>query len=202
MGKAIAGGAAQGLAGGLVGGGGGGGSMGATRAMTPEQMELMKKLGEQLGLNLDQIGEIFNRDVSQLPIYQQGQETLSKLMGEGFDEAAFQSGVADPARKQLVEQTLPAVQERFIGAGGGRSSAANRALASAGTDLESSLAQQRFGAIEAQKNRAMQAAMGGLGFAELPFKQQTTNMQQFLQALGIGLEPAETIIMGGGGGGK
>jgi len=54
----------------------------------------------------------------------------------------FQTSVADPARQQFQEQTLPGIQERFIAGGGSRSGAVNRAGVQAGSNLESSLSGQ------------------------------------------------------------
>jgi len=73
------------------------------------------------------------------------QEVFTKLLGD-FDPAAltemFQTSVGDPARTQFRRQTIPGIQERFIGAGAGRSGAAMRAATGAGADLESGLSGQ------------------------------------------------------------
>lgn len=73
------------------------------------------------------------------------QEVFSKLLGD-FDPTSlqkmFQTSVADPARQQFQQQTLPGIQEKFIAGGGSRSGAFNRAATGAGANLETGLAAQ------------------------------------------------------------
>lgn len=81
--------------------------------------------------------------ISALTPEQQG--LFTKLMTD-FDPTEltdmFQSSVADPARQQFQQKTLPGIQERFIAGGGGGSGALNRAAVGAGADLESGLSGQ------------------------------------------------------------
>ena len=78
----------------------------------------------------------------------QGIDTLAQMAQQfpeffqslAFDPSrtteAFQQGVARPAMQEFQEQIAPGIQERFIGAGAGRSSAGQRALGTAGARLE------------------------------------------------------------------
>lgn len=91
------------------------------------------------------------------------QDVLSKLLGD-FDpsslETMFKGSVADPARQQFQQQTLPGIQERFIAGGASRGGAMNRAAVGAGANLESGLsaqlAQLLGGAEQGQLNRQAQ----------------------------------------------
>lgn len=93
------------------------------------------------------------------------QALFSKMMGD-FDpsslEQMFQTSVADPARQQFQQQTIPGIQERFISGGGARSGAMNRAAVGAGSQLESGLsgqlAQLLANAEQAQLGRQTQLA--------------------------------------------
>lgn len=62
----------------------------------------------------------------------------------GYDEDLFQKGVVDPAMKQYENQILPSIQQRFIDANAGSSSALNQALSQSATDLQSALSGQRL----------------------------------------------------------
>lgn len=83
---------------------------------------------------------------------------------------AFEQSVAAPARQQFAEQTAPAIMERLIGAGAGRSGAAQMQLANAGSQLEQALA----GTLAQQLQQREQ------------FSQQA-QLQALMQALGLGL---------------
>jgi len=73
------------------------------------------------------------------------EQAFSGLLKD-FDPASltnmFQTSVADPARQEFQEKTLPGIQERFIAGGGSRSGALNRAGTQAGANMESSLSGQ------------------------------------------------------------
>lgn len=87
------------------------------------------------------------------------QSAMSTLLGQGMQglqntSLDFQP-IADLARKQFREETIPGLAERFTALGGGqRSSAFGQQLGKAGSDLESQLAAlgsqynlQKFGAL-------------------------------------------------------
>lgn len=92
----------------------------------------------------------------QSAISQTLQQALSRLGGPG--ESPF-APVANQARQNFQQQTIPSILERFtsLGAGGGRSGVLGQQLGQAGANLESNLASQEI--------------------------------QQLLQLLGIGLTP-------------
>jgi len=72
----------------------------------------------------------------------------------------FEQAVADPARRALMEQQLPALQEQFIGQDALRSSAFNRAFSQATTGLERDLAGQRAGFVDLRQQQALQNILG------------------------------------------
>lgn len=70
----------------------------------------------------------------------------------------FQQGVVDPAMRQYENQILPSIQQRFVDANAGSSSALNQALSQSAGDLSSVLAGKR---IDLQGSMANQQ-LGGL----------------------------------------
>jgi len=162
--------------------------------LSPEQQEGLNNL---FGAINPQIGDVFGniqQDMTQGQPYQQGMGALSSLL-QDFDPTAtreaFQTGVADPARKAFQEQTIPGIAERFAGAGAVSSSGLGRQLTSAATDLEGSLAgilSQNLLQGE-QGHRALQSQGVGqaLQFAMAPGQEQAQQQQSLLSALGLGL---------------
>lgn len=65
------------------------------------------------------------------------------LLG-GYSEDLFQKGVVQPAMQNYEQQVLPAIQQRFVDANSGSSSALNQALTQSAGDLENTLAGQRL----------------------------------------------------------
>lgn len=94
-----------------------------------------------------------------------GQGPFASIFG-GFDPEQinqfFQTGVADPMRKQFQERTLPGLAQRTVGAGLSRSSGLQRQIGQQENDLEdrlmAMLAQQQMGARES----ALQRQRGGI----------------------------------------
>lgn len=91
-------------------------------------------------------------------------EALTKGSGPladlfGFDEEAFKSGVEEPALKNFMENILPQLQESFIAGNAVGGSGMQRAQGKAATDLQSKLAELRYGAM----NQANQNKLQGLG---------------------------------------
>jgi len=97
-----------------------------------------------------------------------GQGPLAGAIG-GFnpEEIAqfFQTGVAEPARKQFFERTAPGLQQRAAASGLSRSSGLQRMIEEQQGDLEGQLsallAQQQMGARESALERQLRAA--GIG---------------------------------------
>lgn len=91
----------------------------------------------------------------------QQQEMFTKagdIYGNMAGPEAFQTGFVDPMMMQFQQQTLPAVQQRFVDANAGSSSALNQALAQSAQDLQTQLGQYY---MQAQQG----AAQGYAGLA-------------------------------------
>ena len=83
-----------------------------------------------------------------------GEGPLKDLFGQ-FNEEEFQKGVVKPSLQTFEEEILPNLQHKFIGAGTAKGGAAQYAKNKAAVDFATKLAQQRYQAIEQQKqNRA------------------------------------------------
>jgi len=77
-------------------------------------------------------------------------------------EDVFQKAVVDPTMMQYEQQVLPSIQQRFVDANAGSSSALNQALAQSATDLSTVLGSQYLDFYK--QNQANQlAALSGLG---------------------------------------
>ena len=93
----------------------------------------------------------------------QQQQAFSDILSQSMDQfqgSDFSFGpIADRARKQFQEQTVPSLAERFTGLGGQRSSAFGQQVGQAGADLESQLAamESQFGLEE---GKLLQSLMG------------------------------------------
>lgn len=93
------------------------------------------------------------------------QQALNQLLGMGLgglQKTPFDfQPIADQARTNFAQKTIPSIAERFTALGGQRSSAFNQALGSAGSGLETDLA-----AMGSQYNLGQQSnllALLGLG---------------------------------------
>ena len=78
----------------------------------------------------------------------------------------FQKAYVDPAMQTFNQQVLPAVQQRFVDANAGSSSALNQALAQSASDLTTALGSQYGNFYQNQQNRGndilkMLMQMGG-----------------------------------------
>lgn len=112
--------------------------------LTPEQKALVKRQNE---LAYQQYSELYGpgKHVTDSPAYQQGMTALSSMMGEYDPQMAmnaFNQNVADPARQNFQEQTVPGITERFAGGGGLRSGAYSGQLLREGQNLEKGLSGQ------------------------------------------------------------
>jgi len=125
------------------------------------------------------------------------QQIFSKLLGD-FDPSAltemFQTSVADPARQQFQEQTLPGIQERFIGGGGARSGAVGRAGVQAGANLESGLAGQ-LSQILAQAQESQLGRQTGLATANISdmYEPKDSNWMSLLGPIAGGLASSTPV---------
>lgn len=85
---------------------------------------------------------------------------------KGFDETKlmdfYQKGLVDPTIQTYQEQVLPSIQERFIDANAGSSSALNQALAKSATDLSSGLSGQLAGLLYQGQQQGAQNQLGAL----------------------------------------
>lgn len=74
----------------------------------------------------------------------------------------FQQAYVDPAMLTFEQQVLPAIQERFVGANAGSSSALNQALAQSATDLSTMLGSQMGQFYQGQQQLGQQGQLGAL----------------------------------------
>jgi hypothetical protein len=125
--------------------------------LTPEQSQVLATLLGSLGTP---------PTASQNPLYQQGSDVLSMLLGGGGDQA-----LEAPIMQQYQQDILPSIMERFSGSRG--SGSLNQTLSQSSVDLAMQLAGMR------SQNR-----MGALGqvpqYASMP-------MSDYLNLAGLGL---------------
>jgi hypothetical protein len=110
-----------------------------------------------------------------------------------FNEQGFAQGVREPALKQLKEQTLPGILEKYSGGGMRGGSGMRNALTKAGVDLESQLAQLKYGAQQQQTQNRLQGLGLGLGTKQIEnfYKPGTEGaLQGFVKGAGEGLGKA------------
>jgi hypothetical protein len=85
---------------------------------------------------------------------------------QGFDSTQlmdfYQKGLVNPTIQTYQEQVLPSIQERFIDANAGSSSALNQALAKSATDLSSGLSGQLSGLLYQGQQQGSQNQLGAL----------------------------------------
>lgn len=108
------------------------------------------------------------------------QQALSQLQSP---QAAFEP-IAQQARTQFEQRTIPSIAERFTAMGGQRSSAFGQQLGQAGAGLEESLAS--LGAQFGQRQQQLGVGLAGLGlqpqFETLITPGQPGFLQQSLKA--------------------
>lgn len=133
------------------------------------------------------------------------QSAFSKILGMGLSglerpTAGFEP-IAQQARTQFAQQTIPSIAERFTAMGGQRSSAFPQALGQAGAGLEQSLAAQQ--AQYGLQNQGLLQQLLGFGlapqFETLRYKPQPSGFETgvlspLFQGLGSALP---TLAMGG-----
>jgi len=80
----------------------------------------------------------------------------------GDYQELFQQSYVNPALQALNRQILPSIQQQFVDANAGSSSALNQALAEAATDVTTNLGSQ-FGQFFQQQQQNKLGALGQLG---------------------------------------
>lgn len=115
-----------------------------------------------IGLQTQEQGDFLSNLLSGL-----GPEAGQALMGliQGADPAQtqdlFQQSFIDPAMMTFEQQVLPAIQQRFVDANAGSSSALNQALGQSAADLSTMLGSQMGQFYQGQQQNALSAL--GLG---------------------------------------
>lgn len=114
--------------------------------MTPEQQNYLQSvIGGDTG---QQAGQAYRQ--------------FLQPQGVGDYQDIFQQTYIDPAMQTYQQQVLPGIQQRFVDADAGSSSALNQALAQSAQDLSTSLGSQ-FGQFYQQQQANQLAALGQLG---------------------------------------
>lgn len=130
---------------------------------------------------------------------QSGEGPLADIFGK-FNEGAFQQGVREPALKQLREETIPGILNKYGGGGMRGGSGMRNALAKAGSDLEAQLAQLMYGAQQQQVENRLKGLNLGLGTQQVQnfYKPGTEgSLQGFVRGAGQGLARGATGAMVG-----
>lgn len=78
------------------------------------------------------------------------------------NEDIFQKSVVDPTMQVYNQQVIPGIQQRFVDANAGSSSALNQALGQSATDLGTMLGSQYLDFFKQQQANTL-SALGGLG---------------------------------------
>lgn len=89
------------------------------------------------------------------------QNFLQPYSAEQYQDV-FNQAVVDPAMMQYEQQVLPAIQQRFVDANAGSSSALNQALAQSAGDLTTQLGSQYLNFFNQQQANQL-SALSGLG---------------------------------------
>lgn len=86
-----------------------------------------------------------------------GYESLLQPMDAQSQQNLFNQSYIQPAQQALERNILPAIQQRFVDVGAGRSSALNQALSQAATDVSTQLGSQMGGFQQQQQQQLLQA---------------------------------------------
>jgi len=163
------------------------GSQGQTSLLSPEQQQF---LGGSLGGMGGQAGQAFQQFLQP-----QSQADL---------QSSFQQGVVDPMMQTYEQQTVPALQQRFVDANASSSSALNQALGQSAQDLTTSLGSQFLPFIQGQQSNTLQALnqLGGMAGQKTFQPTQTqgllSSILEMLGNLGGGLlsKPPNSLAAG------
>jgi hypothetical protein len=124
---------------------GGASQTGTANLLTPEQQQFLSSI---YGSANPLAGNAFAQFLQ--PLDQQSMQD------------AFQKGVVDPSMKTFNQQIVPAIQQRFVDANAGSSSALNQALSQSAQDLSTSLGGQYLNFMQGQQGNTLNA-LGQLG---------------------------------------
>lgn len=114
--------------------------------LTPQQQQFLGGILGQPGIG-NQAGQAYSQ--------------FLQPSGEAT-EAMFQKSVEEPAMQFFQQKAIPAIQQSFVDANAGSSSALNQALAQGAADLSTSIGSQ-YGDFFKQQQANQLAALGGLG---------------------------------------
>lgn len=116
-------------------------------------------------------------------------------------QSAFQKGVVDPTMQTYNQQVVPGLQQRFVDANAGASSALNQALSQSANDLSTSLGSQYLQYQQGQQQNTLNALgqLGGLA-GQRTFEPMINQQQGILGSLlGAGGQIGAGLAMGPGG---
>ena len=118
-----------------------------------------------------------------------GYSQMAQGMNPKQMQGAFQKSVVDPTMKQYEQQVLPSIQQRFVDADAGSSSALNQALTQSASDVTTGLGSQYLNFLQGQQSNQLNALQGMGGLAGQQTFQPMVNQNQgllgpLLQALG------------------
>lgn len=168
VGSAVAGAGVSHLLGGS--GSGSGGQVTQTSGFTPDQLALLKQIGDQVSGQIGQGAEAYPGQEAAGP--SDIQNSLFSLMGSAPDLAGWANGqltsnktydptaardywnqsFVQPAEQNFNENTLPALMEQFAGQGALSSGGFNRAVTKAAGDMNTQLGGQLGNILYQDKN--------------------------------------------------
>ena len=128
----------------------------------------------------------------------QGYGQMAQGMSPEEMQAAYQKSVVDPSMQTYNQQIVPGLQQRFVDAGAGSSSALNQALAGSAENLTTSLQGGYIPFMQGQQSNQLQA-LSGLGGLAGQRTFQPYQQQGLLNSLiGAGGQLGAASIGGGG----
>lgn len=158
--------------------------VGTTSTMSSEQLQLLKDLIGKASSGVQDGGQFYagQRVAGSSPIqnsafnsinsllrgtnFQQPlTDSLTKPVSDSFDYAGtqdfYKKAIYDPAMKTFMNETAPAIQEKYVSQNalesGGYNRALTKSMADMATDTQGQMANILYGSEEAQKNRDFNA---------------------------------------------
>jgi len=187
-----------------------GGVTGYADTMTPLQQRNLGNLNQLIDQNMGRGVESYGGDYTAGASGNQQQtfDLVQQLLGGGggmgqsqdflqnltkpYDPTSanefFNKGIRDPTMKDWEENTLPSIQEHFIGQNAGRSGAANRAISGSGADLMAMLSGEKARTLYGDKQQYTQNALQGVS--------QNAQIQELMTKLGLTAGGTERGIEG------
>lgn len=175
-----------------------------TPRLTPEQMELLKKLSSQVSGQVGKGIDPYSGELSAGPSklqdtlfsilegrqpglinaltnYGQEQLTQDETYDQGAAKEYWQQSFVEPAKQQFWDDTIPQLQEQFAGQGALSSGGFNRAVADAAADMNTQLG-GKLGEILYQgkqdfANRQLQERQVGLSTLDRALNEMNALMQ-------------------------